>query len=306
MTDKKKRNIFSKNRDKVASEAGESEWVKALQRMRRNKLAVASFIVILIIVFLSLFGPWLVSSYNGFNYDTQDLSGKLAAPSMQHPLGTDMLGRDLLVRLLYGGRISLAVAAIATSISLLIGVVYGALAGYFGGIFDEITMRIVDLLYSLPQIVLVVILLALFERSLWLLFIALGAVSWLTIARIVRGQVLSIKNELYVEAARAGGASTYNIITRHIIPNILSPIIVYATLTVPTVILEEAFLSFLGLGVQPPVPSWGVIIREGALTISVYPLSVFLSSSLMILTLLCFNFLGNGLRDAFDPQTREL
>ena len=218
-------------------------------------------IVVLVIVVVSLIGPWLVYLYNGFEYDTLGLDNRLANPSVKHLLGTDTLGRDLLARVLYGSRISLMVGLVSTLISLVIGVAYGAMAGYFGGRVDEVMMRAVDVLYSLPDILLIVILMALFERSLLLLFVALGATSWLTMARIVRGQVLSLKHEQFVEAARCIGVSNAGIVVRHILPNTLGPIIVYATLTIPSVILAEAFLSFLGLGVPPPASSLGRACR---------------------------------------------
>ncbi|HEX8183202.1 MAG TPA: ABC transporter permease [Blastocatellia bacterium] len=284
---------------------GVSLWQDAWKRLKRNKLAVAGGIVVILVVMLALVGPWLFYLYNGFTYQTQDLSIRLADPSWLHPLGTDILGRDLLARLLYGSRISLMVGLISTLVSLIIGVTYGAVAGYFGGRVDDVMMRIVDVIYSLPYIILVVILLALFERSLFLLFAALGAVSWLTMARIVRGQVLSIKNEQFIEAARSIGVSNLMIIFRHIVPNTLGPVIVYATLTVPSVILQEAFLSFLGLGVQPPMPSWGVLANEGAQAIAVHPLLLIAPGALMALTLFSLNFLGDGLRDALDPQMRK-
>ncbi|HEY7914607.1 MAG TPA: ABC transporter permease [Blastocatellia bacterium] len=285
---------------------GVSLWQDAWKRLRRNRLAVAGGAITLLVVLLALAGPWLVYQYNGFTYQTQDLTTRLSDPSMLHPLGTDILGRDLLARLLYGSRVSLMVGLVATLVSLVIGVAYGAAAGYFGGKVDDVMMRIVDVLYSLPYIILVVILLALFERSLLLLFAALGAVSWLTMARIVRGQVLSVKNEQFVEAARALGVSNWKIIARHIVPNVLGPVIVYATLTVPSVILQEAFLSFLGLGVQPPTPSWGVLASEGAQAIAVHPLLLIAPGAMMALTLFSLNFLGDGLRDALDPQTRKI
>ena len=285
---------------------GVSLWQDEWKRLRRNKLAVAGGIVVILVVLLALLGPWLVYLYNGFTYQTQDLSIRLADPSKLHPLGTDILGRDLLARLLYGSRISLMVGLISTLVSLVIGVTYGAIAGYFGGRVDDVMMRIVDVIYSLPYIILVVILLALFERSLFLLFAALGAVSWLTMARIVRGQVLSIKNEQFIEAARSIGVSNLMIIFRHIVPNTLGPVIVYATLTVPSVILQEAFLSFLGLGVQPPIPSWGVLANEGAQAIAVHPLLLIAPGALMAVTLFSLNFLGDGLRDALDPQMRKI
>ena len=285
--------------------AGASLWHDAWRRLRRNKLAITGGVVVLLVVVLAVVGPALVTAYNGFTYETQDLTQKLAQPSRLHPLGTDMIGRDLLARVLYGSRISLLVGLAATLISVVIGVAYGATSGYLGGRTDEVMMRAVDVLYSLPYIIMVVVLLAVFERSLLLLFVALGAISWLTLARIVRGQVLSLKNEQFVEAARAGGVSSASIIFRHIVPNTLGPVIVYATLTVPTVILEEAFLSFLGLGVQPPMPSWGVLASEGAQAISVHPLVLIAPAALMALTLFSLNFLGDGLRDALDPQARK-
>jgi oligopeptide transport system permease protein len=285
---------------------GVSLWQDAWKRLRRNRLAVAGGVIVVLVFVLALVGPWLVYQYNGFTYQTQDLSIRLADPSWLHPLGTDILGRDLLARLLYGSRISLLVGLIATLVSLVIGVTYGAVAGYFGGRTDDVMMRIVDVIYSLPYIILVVILLALFERSLFLLFAALGAVSWLTMARIVRGQVLSLKNEQFIEAARSIGVSNLKIIFRHIVPNTLGPVIVYATLTVPSVILQEAFLSFLGLGVQPPTPSWGVLASEGAQAIAVHPLLLIAPGVMMALTLFSLNFLGDGLRDALDPQMRKV
>jgi oligopeptide transport system permease protein len=284
---------------------GVSLWQDALRRLRRNRLAVAGAAVVALVVALAVVGPELVFQYNGCTFDRQDLAHKLASPSALHPLGTDMLGRDLLARLLYGSRVSLTVGIVATLISLVIGVTYGSVAGYYGGLVDEAMMRAADVLYSLPYVILVVVLLTLFDRSLLLLFVALGAISWLTTARIVRGQVLSLKNEQFVEAARSVGVSTRGIIFRHIVPNTLGPVIVYATLTVPTVILEEAFLSFLGLGVQPPTPSWGVLASEGAKAISVHPLLLVAPGALMGLTLFSLNFLGDGLRDALDPQTRK-
>lgn len=297
---------MSEKHEEQRIEEGASLWRDAWKRLRRNKLALAGGATIILVILLALAGPTLVSHYNGFTYETQDLTNKLAAPTRLHPLGTDMLGRDLLVRVLYGSRISLLVGLVSTLVSLLIGVTYGSIAGYFGGRTDEVMMRTVDVLYSLPYVIMVVVLLAVFERSLLLLFVALGAISWLTLARIVRGQVLSLKNEQFVEAARSTGVSSAAIIFRHLVPNTLGPVIVYATLTVPTVILEEAFLSFLGLGVQPPMPSWGVLASEGAQAISVHPLVLIAPAALMALTLFSLNFLGDGLRDALDPQTRRV
>ncbi|MBL8197201.1 MAG: ABC transporter permease, partial [Blastocatellia bacterium] len=194
---------------------------------------------------------------------------------------------------------------VATSVSFVIGVTYGAISGYFGGYIDELMMRIVDIIYSLPYLFLVIVLLAFFTKSIFMLFLVLGAVSWLTMARIVRGQVLSIKNQEFVEAARAVGVETPQIIFRHIVPNTLGPVIVYTTLTIPSAMLSEAFLSFLGLGVQPPLASWGTMVNEGIEAISVYPWQLIFPGLMMAITLFSLNFLGDGLRDALDPQMRK-
>ena len=284
---------------------GTGLWRDAWARFRRNRAAVAAGIVVLVIILFSLIGPSLVYLYNGFEYDTLGLDNRLANPSIKHLLGTDTLGRDLLARVLYGSRISLMVGLVSTLISLVIGVAYGSTAGYFRGRIDEVLMRAVDVFYSLPDILLIVILMALFERSLLLLFLALGATSWLTMARIVRGQVLSLKHEQFVEAARCIGVSNLGIVVRHILPNTLGPIIVYATLTIPSIILGEAFLSFLGLGVPPPASSLGVLAEEGAEAISVHPVLLIAPGTLMALMLMSLNFFGDGLRDALDPRMRR-
>src|SRR5262249_35203032 len=205
---------------------------------------------------------------------------------------------------LWGGRISLLVGLVGTLVSLLIGVSYGAVSGYSGGRTDEVMMRIVDILYALPYIFLVILLLVFFSKSLVMLFVALGLVQWLTMARIVRGQVLSLKSQTFIEAARALGVTDRGIVFRHIVPNTLGPVIVYATLTIPAVILQEAFLSFLGLGVQPPAASWGTLVSDGARVLSLFPWMVFFPGAALSLTLLCFNFLGDGLRGALDPQDK--
>jgi oligopeptide transport system permease protein len=280
-----------------------SPWLDAWGRFRRNRAAAVSAWMVVVIVVASLLGPALVHLYNGFAYDTLGLDNRLGNPTRLHPFGTDMLGRDLLARVLYGCRISLMVGFVSTLISLVIGISYGAIAGYFGGHLDEMMMRAVDVFYSLPDILLVVILMALFDRSLGLLFVALGATSWLTTARIVRGQVLSLKHEQFVEAARCAGVSDGGIILHHILPNTIGPIIVvYATLTIPSIILAEAFLSFLGLGVPPPASSLGVLASEGAAAISVHPVLLIAPAMLMAVMLMSLNFLGDGLRDALDPR----
>ena len=286
-------------------EKGVSLWHSAWTRLRRNKAAMTGGVIVAIVIVLSLFGPWLVYLYNGFGYDTLGLDNRLADPTLKHLLGTDTLGRDLFARILYGSRISLMVGLVSTLISLLIGVAYGAIAGYFGGRLDEVMMRAVDVLYSLPDIIFIVILMALFERSLLLLFVALGATSWLTMARIVRGQVLSLKNEPFIEASRCADVSSAGIIWRHIVPNTLGTVIVYGTLTVPSVILAEAFLSFLGLGVPPPASSLGVLAEEGAQAMAVHPILLIAPAMLMAVTLLSLNLFGDGLRDALDPAARK-
>jgi oligopeptide transport system permease protein len=278
-----------------------SLWSDAWRRLRRNRAAVVSALFLLWVSGTAAFAPWLPGMPDP---TIQDLAKGARPPTWSHPFGTDELGRDTFARVVYGGRISLMVGLVATLVSLAIGVTYGAIAGYRGGKTDELMMRFVDLLYSLPYIFLVILLLVFFSRSLIMLFVALGLVQWLTMARIVRGQVLSLKGQNFVEAARALGASDAAIVFRHIVPNTLGPVIVYTTLTVPAIILQEAFLSFLGLGVQPPDASWGTLVSDGARVLALFPWLVVFPGALLSLTLLCFNFLGDGLRDALDPQDR--
>jgi oligopeptide transport system permease protein len=267
----------------------------------RNGVAIGAGTALGLIALLALVGPWFVLRVHGFDYTTQDLSNALAGPSWTHPLGTDMLGRDVLVRLLHGTRISLLVGILATAIAFLIGVAYGSIAGYFGGRCDEGMMRFVDVLYALPTLMLIAILLALFQRSLLLVLLAIGSVSWLTMARIVRGQVLRVKTEAFVEAARAIGLSTPGVILRHVIPNAVGPIVAYVTLTVPSAILDEAFLSFLGLGVPPPEASWGALVDQGVTAMSVRPLLLVSPAVLMALTIVMLNVLSDALRDTPAP-----
>jgi oligopeptide transport system permease protein len=221
-----------------------------------------------------------------------------------HWLGTDANGRDLLTRTLYGGQVSLSVALVATFVSLIIGVLYGAVSGYVGGRVDNLMMRFVDIMYSLPFMFLVILLMVVFGRNIFLIYAAIGAVEWLDMARIVRGQTLALKQREFVEAAHALGVKDGKIVTRHLIPNAIGPVIVYVTLTVPKVILLESFLSFLGLGVQEPLTSWGVLISEGADMMQTSPWMLLVPSVFLALTLFCLNFLGDGLRDALDPKTR--
>jgi oligopeptide transport system permease protein len=286
----------------AAPAAASSLWSDAWRRLRRNRVAVGAGVFLAVMSALTLAAPWLPGLADPA---LQDLKLGALPPSLAHWFGTDELGRDMLARVIYGGRISMLVGLVGTLVSLVIGVTWGAVAGYAGGRTDDFMMRVVDVLYALPYIFLVILLLVLFSKSLLMLFVALGLVQWLTMARIVRGQVLSLKHQSFVEAARALGADDRAIIFRHIVPNTLGPVIVYATLTVPAVVLQEAFLSFLGLGVQPPAASWGTLVANGAQVIALFPWLVVVPGFALSITLLCFNFLGDGLRDALDPQDRR-
>jgi oligopeptide transport system permease protein len=279
------------------SSLGHDAWL----RLRKNKLAVFSLCALSLITILCVAGPWL----SAYGYEEQNLELGASAPSARHWLGTDTLGRDLLVRLLFGGRVSLGVGLCATFVALTIGVVYGAVAGYVGGKRDAIMMRTVDIMYSLPFPIFVILLMVFFGRNIILLFVAIGAVEWLTMARIVRSQVMSVKRMEFIEAARSLGLGRRRIIFRHILPNILGPIIVYTTLTIPAVMLLEAFLSFLGLGVQPPMSSWGVLIKDGAEKMEEFPWLLIYPGALFSLTLFSLNFLGDGLRDALDVRSSK-
>jgi oligopeptide transport system permease protein len=300
---------------------GSSLWRDAWRRLLKNKLAGFGMIVVIGLALASVIGPTVIQRATGYAYDVIPKDTRLIKSfppfrspegtfSWTHPMGTDNAGRDILARVLSGGQISLMVALISTLVSLVIGVSYGAIAGYVGGRIDDVMMRVVDVLYSLPYVIIVIVLLALLPAKtptgqLAELFFALGAVSWLTMARIVRGQVMSLRNQDFVLAARATGVSTPKIIFRHLVPNALGPVIVYATLTVPTVMLSEAFLSFLGLGVRPPRVSWGSLAADGAQTLAIFPWQLIFPGVTMALMLLSLNFLGDGLRDALDPQTRK-
>ncbi len=282
-------------------EQGSSLWQDAFLRLRKNKLAMFSLCFLITLALISILTP-LIAPYS---YEAQNLYLSATAPSAEHWLGTDVLGRDLLTRLMYGGRISLTVGIIATTVALLIGVTWGAVAGYIGGKTDMFMMRIVDILYALPFSIFIILLTVVFGKSLLLLFLAIGAVEWLTMARIIRGQVLSLKKQEYIEAATAIGLSRWQIIRRHLIPNALGPIIVYTTLTIPSVILLESFLSFLGLGIQPPQSSWGSLISNGVETMEEYPWLLIFPGGVLSLTLFSLNFLGDGLRDALDPRVSK-
>jgi oligopeptide transport system permease protein len=286
----------------VGEVEGRSLWQDARRRLFRNRAAVVSMVVLALITLAAVFAPWL-SPYP-FDEINWDMIGAPPDLATAHWFGTDNNGRDLFVRVLYGARVSLAVGIAATLVSLVIGVVYGAVAGFLGGKVDEAMMRFVDILYSLPFMFFVIILMVVFGRNIFLLFIALGAVEWLTMARIVRGQTLSVKRKEFIEAAHAAGVSNWRIVLRHIIPNVLGPVVVYVTLTVPEVIITESFLSFLGLGVQEPYTSWGVLISEGAGQMESAPWMLIFPAIFLGVTLFAFNFIGDGLRDALDPKDR--
>ncbi len=277
---------------------GTSLWQDAWRRLRKNKVALGSGTFLAAFVLVCFLGPLLT----GVTYSDQNLAYGAQPPSGEHWLGTDYLGRDLLVRTLYGGQMSLLVALAAAVVSLAIGVVWGAVAGYAGGRVDSVMMRIVDVLYTLPYIFLVILLVAFFGQNIFLLFIALGAVQWLTPARIVRGQVLSLKEKEFILAARSVGTSFAGIVFRHLIPNALGPVIVSFTLSIPAVMLQEAFLSFLGLGVPPPRPSLGTLVKEGAAHMDVFPWELAIPGVILAALLFSLNFLGDGLRDALDPR----
>lgn len=279
-------------------EQGASPWRDAWHRLRRNHLAVFGGAVLIVLSLLCVAGPW----FSPYGYEETNLGNTFSPPSASHWLGTDQLGRDLLTRLMFGGRISLMVGLVATFVALTIGVVYGAVSGYAGGKADRVMMRIVDILYALPFTIFVILLMVFFGRNIVLLFVAIGAVEWLTMARIVRGQIMSLKRMEFIEAARSLGLGTPRILFRHMLPNILGPIIVYTTLTIPGVMLLEAFLSFLGLGVQPPMSSWGVLIKDGAERMEEYPWLLLFPGTIFSLTLFSLNFLGDGLRDALDVR----
>lgn len=275
-----------------------SLWSDAWRRLLANKAAVGGAIILCVLITLAILAPWIAP--HSYSYQNLDLGAQ--PPSTTFFLGTDTLGRDLFSRILYGARVSLLVGFVATAVALVIGVSWGIIAGYFGGRVDSIMMRIVDVLYGLPFIIFIILLMVIFGRNIWLLFGAIGAVEWLTMARIVRGQVLTIKNQEYVLAAQAMGVSNVQMFRKHIFPNTLGPIAVYATLTIPQVMLLEAFLSFLGLGIQPPMSSWGTLIRYGVESMEEYSWLLIYPGLTFTITLFALNFFGDGLRDALDPK----
>ncbi len=317
------------NESNTSVQKGTSLWRDAWRRLLKNKLAVFGLVVVSVMAIMVTIGPPILQY--GFELSPTEMPNdatllKSFPPSWRHWMGTDDAGRDIFARVLQGGRISVMVGIISTLVSIIIGVSYGATAGFLGGKLDNFLMRIVDVLYSIPYILIVIVLLSVFGgpkapqfiksisdffgggqglSQIFLLFFALGLVSWLTMARVVRGQVLSLKNQEFVTAARATGVSSFGIIFRHLVPNVFGPVIVYATLTVPQVMLTEAFLSFLGIGVQAPYASWGSLITDGRNNIGIYPWQLIFPGVTMALTLFSLNFFGDGLRDALDPQTRK-
>ena len=284
-----------------AMTSGTSLWEDALYRLKQNKLAMFGLFYLIFIIVICLLTPWIAP----YGYEEQNLRLGAVPPNAEHWLGTDTFGRDMMTRILYGGRLSLLVGFIATAVALVIGVTYGAIAGYAGGKIDNAMMRLVDIFYALPYMIFIILLMVVFGRNLLLLFLAIGAVEWLVMARIVRGQIQSLRQQEYVEAAMSLGLSPLAIIARHLIPNALGPVIVYTTLTIPNVMLLEAFLSFLGLGIQPPQSSWGVLISYGVETMEEYPWLLIFPGLALTLTLFALNFLGDGLRDALDPKASK-
>jgi len=288
--------------DQTDPAPGRSLWYDAWAVLRRNRAAVTALVILVLLTVIVVVVPW----FSTYSIEATDWDHISIPPSLVggHLFGTDGLGRDLFVRTLQGGRISLLVGVVATFVSLLIGITYGAISGYAGGRIDQTMMRIVDILYALPFMFLVILLMVFFGRNILLIFVAIGAINWLDMARIVRGQTLSLKNREFIEAARAGGVTTSRIIRRHIVPNLLGVVVIYVTLTIPQVILVESFLSFLGLGVQEPMTSWGALVNEGAQEMENAPWMLVFPALFLTVTLFCFNFLGDGLRDALDPRDR--
>lgn len=281
---------------------GRSLTRDALIRLSRNKAAVVSIVIVVLLVLAAFLGPMFLP----YNFEDPDWAAMRAPPDFAsgHYFGTDQNGRDLLARTLYGTQVSLEVAMVATAVSIVIGVIYGSVSGYLGGRVDAVMMRFVDIMFALPYILFVILLMVVFGRNVILLFIGIGAVEWLTMARIVRGQTLSIKQKEFIEAARASGQKPLRIIARHIVPNLVGPVIIYATLTVPEVIVTESFLSYLGFGVQEPLTSLGTLISDGADILEVLPWLMAFPAAFLVTLLMALSFIGDGLRDAFDPRDR--
>ncbi|RQO67028.1 peptide ABC transporter permease [Aquitalea sp. FJL05] len=285
-----------------AAVEGRSLWRDARVRFFRNKAAVLSLIMLVLITLACIFGPMVLPhTYEDTDWDAMGIAPTLANT---HWFGTDALGRDLLVRCLIGGRISLMVGALATIASVALGIVWGATAGFMGGKVDSLMMRIVDMMYAVPYLLIAILMVTLLGRDFYLVVLTITVFSWMDMARVVRGQTLAIKSKEYVEAAHAIGVSTPKIIFRHIVPNLLGIVVIYTTVTVPGVILTESVLSFLGLGVQEPMTSWGVLIQDGAGVMDASPWILLFPAGLLSVTLYCANYIGDGLRDALDPKDR--
>lgn len=293
---------YAEQLERLDAPKGRSLTQDAFRRLMANKAAVVSIVLLVTIVLAAIIGPYLIPWDGG----TVDWSAIRKPPDFAkgHFLGTDQNGRDLLARLLQGTQMSLMVAGVATVVSVVIGITYGAVAGYFGGRVDAIMMRFVDIMYALPYMLFVIILVVIFGRSPVLLFVGIGALEWLTMARIVRGQTLTLKEREFIEAARAGGARPFTIIMRHIVPNLTGPVVIYATLTVPEIIITESFLSYLGLGVQEPLTSLGTLISNGSPVAEIMPWLLIFPAIVLVTLLLCLSYIGDGLRDALDPKDR--
>lgn len=278
-----------------------SYWQDVWRRLKKNKLALLGLVIIILVAIAAIIGPL----FTAYSYSDQDLKIANQAPSAKHLFGTDNLGRDLLTRILYGARISLAIGIVASLSTMVIGVLYGGIAGLAGGRIDDLMMRLIDIMWSIPWLLYVILLMVVMQPGLTNIFIALTLVYWMPMARIVRGQILALRELEYVMAARLSGASSWRIIIKHLIPNSLGPILITATLTIPDAIFSEAFLSYIGLGVSAPMASWGVLASEGATSLRSYPFQLFFPAVAICVTMLSFNFLGDGLRDALDPRMRK-
>ncbi len=283
-----------------ATVTGRSLWRNALLRFKRNRAAVVASCLVVLLILAAFIGPYFIP----YGYEDPDWSAFKAPPSLEtgHYFGTDQNGRDLLARTLHGTRVSLLVALVATLVSVIIGVAFGAVAGFVGGRTDQAMMRFVDIMYALPYILFVILLMVVFGRNVFLLFAAIGALEWLTMARIVRGQTLSIKQREYIEAARATGVGTLQIVFRHIVPNLIGPVVIYATLTIPEIVATESFLSYLGFGVQEPLTSLGTLIADGADVMEVLPWLLWFPAAVLVTLLVSLLLIGDGLRDAFDAR----
>ena len=303
--------IFPKKRDALvavldatadAAVAGRSPWADARLRFLRNRAALVSLALLCLITLACIVGPWILPNA----YDSADWDAMSLPPSLKnwHWFGTDESGRDLLVRSLIGGRISLVVGVLATMASVTVGIAWGAVAGFVGGKVDSFMMRIVDMMYAIPYLLIAVLMVTILGRDFHLVVLTITVFSWMDMARVVRGQTLSLRSKEFVEAARAIGVPTRRIIFSHIVPNLLGVVVIYATVTVPGVILTESVLSFLGLGIQEPMTSWGVLIQDGAGVMEVSPWMLLFPGALLSTTLYCFNYVGDGLRDALDPKDR--